>query len=208
MKETKKLILFSLLGGVIVALGSYLLVFLNVLDPYYNLDQVFNKFGLTYSYEFSTFGEVFRLWSTVAMLPITGQNLLASVFSLESLFPLLLFFGVCVILGYFLKVPNGLSASLLVFLWTMVISMVIAFFMPHTLPSLGLSPSDTNYLKGLADELILLTLLTPPNMLEGTIITLGSVILGGGLGGMIHRVTHSNGTSKKRTKKKTTKKKK
>jgi hypothetical protein len=45
-------------------------------------------------------------------------------------------------------------------------------------------------------------------MLEGTIITLGSVILGGGLGGMIHRVTHSNGTSKKRTKKKTTKKKK
>lgn len=172
------------------------------------MEQVFNKFGLTYSYEFSTFGEVFRLWSTVAMLPITGQNLLAPVFSLESIFPLLLFFVVCVILGYLLKLPNGLSASLFVFLWTMVISMVIAFFMPHTLPSLGLSPSDVDYLKGLVDELIFLTLLTPPNMIEGTIITLGTVLLGGGLGGMIHRFTHSNGTSKKRTKRETTKKKK
>ena len=202
MKDSSKILIFSFVGGVIVILVSLVLVFLNFLDPFANLDLVFAKFGQTPTYDYSTFGLMFQVWTTTALLPITGQNLFNSVFSLEALLPLVLFFIISLVMGYLLKLPNGISASLLVIFWTMVISMIFAFIMPHTLPSIGLSPSDLNYLKGLADELIFFTILTPPNMLEGTIITLGTVLLGGGIGGLVHKVTHPAKPSKKSKSKK------
>jgi hypothetical protein len=114
MKETTKILLYSFLGGTIISFGSYLLVLLGILDPYLNLEQVFANFELDYAYEFSTFGEIFKLWSVIAMLPISGKNLFAPALSLESLLPLLLFFMASLVLGYLLKIPNGLSASLII----------------------------------------------------------------------------------------------
>ena len=202
MNQVQKILLYSFLGGLIAVIGSFVLTLLGIIDPYILLAEIFAKAEIAYVYDFETFGVFLKLWTSAALLPIAGQNLLNSPLYLESLLPLFLLIVICFVLGYLLKIPDGISASVLVILMSMGISMVFAIVVPHTLPSIGLSPSDLAQLRGLTDELVFLTIFTPPNWLAGSIITFGSCLLASGSGGLIHKVISPDKPKSKRKKRK------
>jgi hypothetical protein len=204
MNQFQKILLFSFIGGLITVIFSFILTIAGIIDPFVLLSEIFAKAEITYSYDFETFGIFLKLWTSAAFLPIAGQNLLNSPLQVESLLPLILMVAISFALGYLLKLPDGLSASILVLLMSMGISMVFAIIVPHTLPSIGLSPSDLAQLRGLTDELVFLTIFTPPNWLEGSILTFGSCLFASLAGGLIHIVISPN---KPKSKKKKSKKK-
>ena len=211
MKNILKIFFLSLIGGAAVVVGGYIAAFLGVAAPTDVLVQFFERFGITYSYDFNTFGEVFRFWSAAALFPMTGELLVTSSSLLGSIIPIVVFAVVCFFIGYLYKLPDGISVSILVFLWTIIIGVVAAALVPHTLPAVGLSPSDYAYIRGLADELILFTIIAPPNMIVGTSITLGVGVLAAIVGGIFYRLPISNlfkkTSKKKKTQRKTTSKK-
>jgi hypothetical protein len=202
LNQFQKILIFSFIGGLIAVLGSFILTILGIIDPFVLLAEIFAKAEITYSYDFETFGIFLKLWTSAAFLPIAGQNLLISPLQVESLLPLILMIAISFVLGYLLKIPDGLSASILVLLMSMGISMVFAIVVPHTLPSIGLSPSDLAQLRGLTDELVFLTIFTPPNWLEGSVITFGSCLLASLAGGLIHKVISPNKPKSKKKKSK------
>ena len=203
MKNILKLFFYSLIAGAVVVAGAYIAALTGLSNPYGIIDQFFESFGITYTYDFNSFGEMFRLWSAAALFPATSQLVLTSPSMVGSLIPLGVFTVLCFITGYLYKIPNGISVSIIVFLWTTIIAVVAAAIVPHALPAIGLSPADYEFVRGLADELILFTMLAPPNMLAGTVLTLGVGIGAAIFGGIFHRLPLSGLSSKipKKTKK-------
>jgi len=221
MKNILKLFFYSLIAGAVVVAGAYIAALTGLSNPYGIIDQFFESFGIPYTYDFNTFGEMFRFWSATALFPSTSQLVLTSPSMVGSLIPLVVFAVVCFLTGYIYKIPNGISVSVLVFLWTTIIGVVAAALVPYSLPAIGLSPADYEFVRGLADELILFTILAPPNMLLGTCITLGVGVVAAIIGGGFHKLPElvkgrkwkkrpkrTVKSTKKTTRKKTTSKKK
>ena len=188
MDQVRKILLFSFSGGLVAIVGSFILTIMGIFDPFILLTEIFAKANIAYTYDFETFGILLKLWTAGGLLPIAGQYLFVSPFQLGSLLPLVLMIAISFGLGYLLKIPDGLSASILMIIMSMGISMVFAILVPHTLPSTGLSPSDLANLRGLTDELVFLTIFAPPNWLAGSIITFGSCTLAGLAGSLIHDI--------------------
>ena len=206
MKNILKLVFYSLIAGAFVVVGAYVAALTGLSNPYGIVDQFFESFGINYTYDFNSFGEMFRLWSAAALFPATSQLILTSPSMIGSLIPLVLFAVICCITGYLYKIPNGISVSILVFLWTTIIAIVAAVILPYTLPAVGLSPADYEFVRGLADELILFTILAPPNMLVGTTITLCVGIVASIVGGGFHKLPQLvKGKREKKKPKKTAK---
>jgi len=219
MKNILKLFFYSLIAGGVVVAGAYIAALTGLSNPYGIIDQFFESFGITYTYDFNSFGEMFRLWSAAALFPATSQLVLTSPSMVGSLIPLGVFTVLCFITGYLYKIPNGISVSVLVFFWTSIIAVVAAVMVPYALPAIGLSPADYEFVRGLADELILFTILAPPNMLVGTGITLCVGVVAAIIGGVFHQLPVSGLIKRKKgkpkrkrtstkTTRKTTKKKK
>lgn len=209
MNQFQKILLYSFIGGLIALIGTYLLTGFGILHPYVMFEEILSKAEITYEYDFETFGPILKMWTAGALLPITGEYLFLTPFSAPSLIPLILLILICVVIGFQLKLPDGISASIMVLFMSMGISILLTIIVPHTLPVTGLSPSDTANLKGLTDELILLTLLTPPNWLLGSIVTFGSCVIAGILGAVVPQfILQRQSTSKSKPKSKSPKKSK
>ena len=196
MKDILKILLFGLIGGVAVVVGTYALAIAGLADSTGIINQVFQNFGITYTYDFNTFGEVFRLWSAAAVSPMSGQLLFNSPLSLQAVTPIVLLVVVCFVMGYLFEIQNSITVSFLVILWSLVIGIGVAMIVPYTLPAIGLSPTDFAFVRGLADDLILFTILAPPNMIVGTILTIGLGVFGAVFGGVIRQFTSSKPSKK------------
>ena len=204
-----KIFFYTLICGAVVVAGTYVTALVGLTDPSDIIGQFFERFGITYSYDFNSFGEMFRFWSSAALFPMICQLALTSPPLLGSLIPIGVFAVVCFITGYLYKIPNGISVSILVFLWTTIIGVAAAAIVPHALPAIGLSPAEYEFVRGLADELILFTILAPPNMLVGTAITLCVGVVATIIGGVFHKLPvfgPDKGKKRKKKSKTTTKK--
>jgi hypothetical protein len=207
MKNILKIIFVTFICSVVVIGGTYIASFFGLTDPSATIFHFFERFEISYSYNFNHFGEAFRLWSAAALFPMTGEQILVTPILWGGLIPLGLFGFVCFIMGYFYKLPNGISMSVLVFLWTIFIGVVSAALVPQFLPAVGLPPAEYEFVRGLADELIIFTLLAPPNMIGGTAVTIGIGLVATLIGGFFHKLPFFNSsekTTKKKQKKKTT----
>jgi len=209
MKNILKIVFISLICAAIVVAGTYIVAYSGVTNPADVLGLFFDRFEIAYTYDFNSFGEVFRFWSAAALFPMMSELIFTSPAFVGALIPVVLFAVVCFFMGYLYKLPNGISISLIVYFWTLLIGIGVAALVPHALPAIGLPPAEYEFVRGLADELILFTLLAPPNMIGGTVLTLGIGITAAIFGGIFHRLPIpglSRKTKKKQTK--TTKSKK
>ena len=63
MDQFRKILIYSFLGGLGTVVGSFLLTFLGIFDPYIMLAEIFAKAGIIYEYDFETFGILLKLWT-------------------------------------------------------------------------------------------------------------------------------------------------
>ena len=83
----KDILIVSLIGWMIAALGTLILSFLALADPFFALEEFFLRYGSTGNYTFEYFGLVFTLWVSSTFIPVSSLNFLTSPITILSLVP-------------------------------------------------------------------------------------------------------------------------
>lgn len=206
MKESIRFIYLSLIGCFVTIIGIYILSLFGFADPFKQINELFLRYAITPSYDYSSFGAFYQLWAISSFLPIIGLNFYAAPINVESFGSLILFSLICATIGYKLKFPKGVYANFLLLVFSIVLGLLLSIVVPSTLPVAGLPPDEHDSLLSLGDEFATLTLFSPLNMPVDLILTIGLCLVTTYIGAFIRNLINPEKTSKKKSKK--TKKKK
>jgi len=179
--------LVSLIGWTIAVVGTLILSLMGVAHPFFALNELITRAEVSGVYNFETFGVIFTLWATSAFLLVSGPNLFTSP-SIESLFPIILLLIVGFLVGYLLGFSRGVPANILIVGGGTILGILLAFLVPYSLPTAGLSLEDQELMKGIVGTLVKITYLVPPNFIAESVITMGLCIGSGLIGGIGRKV--------------------
>jgi hypothetical protein len=194
-----KIVFYSFIGWFVLILLIILLGFIGLANPLFTMQAMFSQYGVESVYHFQTFGIIFTVWAISATLSIMILNIISSAAVLEAIVPFLLLFIVCVLLGYKLRLKEGILSVITLFVLSTMLALGLSFFVSGSLPTSGLSPEDAALISSLGDEITKLTYLIPPNRIVDVVLTVASGLAGAVFGHILYPVVESRRkTTKKR----------